>query len=124
MESNACNLNMQISVSSIGLQDYPVAYKSLLRMLYVENTALVMKKQFEDFISVILIEPTSLNVISPCSAITQLRHLVQLECDNFYFLDILMLTVYLSIYLPIYLSELSASILAILCNILSYNRFR
>ena len=58
--------------SSIGLQDYPVAYKSLLHMLYVENAALVMEKQFEDVVSVILIEPTSLNVILPCSAITQL----------------------------------------------------
>ena len=44
-------------------------------MLYVENTVLATEKQFEDFTSVILIEPTSLNVIvnviSPCSAITQ-----------------------------------------------------
>ena len=62
---------MQISVNSTGLQDYPVAYKSLLHMLYVEKTVIVMEKQFEDFISVILIEPTSLNVISPCSAIAQ-----------------------------------------------------
>ena len=36
---------MEISVSPIGLQDYPVAYKSLLHMLYVENTALVMESK-------------------------------------------------------------------------------
>ena len=48
-------LDMPMSVNLIGLNDYLVAYKSLLHMLYVKNTVLVMEKQFEDFTSFILI---------------------------------------------------------------------